>query len=105
MLGGGGNMHGKEEGVCGEGGAWKGVHGKRGVHVWWWACMAGAHVWWGSCVAGGVCGRGHAWYGVCMVGMHGRGMHGRGACMAEEMATAMDGTHPTGMHSCLTLSL
>ena len=24
----------------------------------------------------------------------------RGACAAGEMATAADGTHPTGMHSC-----
>ena len=50
---------------------------------------------------------GHAWQGV----MHGKeGMHGRacmaggcvwqGACMASEIATAADGTHPTGMHSC-----
>ena len=28
------------------------------------------------------------------------GMRGRGACMAGEMATAADGTHPTGMRSC-----
>ena len=39
----------------------------------------------------------HVWQGVCMAG----GMHGRMACMAEEMATAVDGTHPTGMHSCI----
>ena len=37
--------------------------------------------------------------------MHGRGIHGRGACLAEgacmagETATTADGTHPTGMHS------
>ena len=24
----------------------------------------------------------------------------RGACVAGETATAADGTHPTGMHSC-----
>ena len=30
-------------------------------------------------------GGGHAW---------------QGACMAGEMATAADSTHPTGMHSC-----
>ena len=29
------------------------------------------------------------------------GVHGRGACMAEEMATAVDSMHPTGIHSCL----
>ena len=28
--------------------------------------------------------------------MHGKG----GACVAEETATAADGTHPTIMHSC-----
>ena len=36
--------------------------------------------------------------------MHGQGGMcgggGKGACMAGEMATAADGTHPTGMHSC-----
>ena len=37
----------------------------------------------GACVTGG----GHAWQGR--------------ACVAGEMATAADGTHPTGMHSCL----
>ena len=26
---------------------------------------------------------------------------GGGSCLAGEMATAVDGTHPTGMHSCL----
>ena len=31
----------------------------------------------------------------------GGGMRGRGMCMAGEMATAADDTHPTGMHSCL----
>ena len=44
----------------------------------------------GACVAGG--------------GLHGRGVAGgvcgRGACTAGDMATAADGTHPTGMHSC-----
>ena len=41
--------------------------------------MAGCvwHVWWR-----------HAW---------------QGACVAGEKATAADGTHPTGMHSCLRL--
>ena len=36
-------------------------------------------------VCGGVDGRGHAWQGVCVAG---------------ETATAVGGTHPTGMHSC-----
>ena len=78
---------------------------------------------WGTCVA-----EGHAWQGVCMVGacmpggMHGRGcawqrgVHGGGICdrrhswlgvcgVAGEMATAVGGTHPTGMHSCLLLKM
>ena len=51
-----------------------GVHGRRGV------CGGDMldrwHAWqWG-----------HAWQG--------------GECVAGEMATAVDGTHPTGMHSC-----
>ena len=82
-----------------------GVHG-RGV------CMAGGHAW-----QGGMFGRGHAW----QRGMHGRGhvwqgdVHGRGCAWqggmhgregyawqeAGETTTAADGTHPTGMHSCL----
>ena len=53
----------------------------------------------GVYVAGGMCGRGHAWQGACVAG----GMHGRGACVAGETTTAADGTHPTGMHSCLYL--
>ena len=57
-------------------------------------------------MVGGMHGRG-AWQGLCMAGgMHGReGMHGRGACMAGEMATAVDSTHPTGMHSCFSIVL
>ena len=43
-------------------------------------------------MAGGVCG-GHAWQG----GVHGKG---GGASVVGEKATAADGTHPTGMHSC-----
>ena len=37
---------------------------------------------------GGMCGR-----GMCVYGRE-------GACMAGKTATAADGTHPTGMHSC-----
>ena len=48
------------------------------------------HAWQGACVAGGVHGGGHVWQGVYMVG----GMHAGGT------ATQVDGTHPTGMHSC-----
>ena len=80
----------------------------------------------GACMARRVCGRvcreaiygskpwTHQNGGVCMVeGVRGRGcmekgvymakggdMCGRGVCMAGETATAADGTHPTGMHSC-----
>ena len=39
--------------------------------------------------------------GACVAGAYvAGGMHGRGACVAGEMATAADGTHPTRMHSC-----
>ena len=67
------------------------------------ACMAREH----ACGEGAwqgiyVHGRGHAWYGTCMVG---GAWHGgeRTACIAGETATAADGTHPTGMHSCLQM--
>ena len=53
-----------------------------GEHVWG-VCLVGGHAWCGS--AGGVAG----------------GMRGRGACVAGETATAVGGTHPTGMHPCL----
>ena len=59
----------------------RGVHG-RGV------CVAGEHVWQrvGACMAGQ----------VCMV-------EGEGGCVqGGKMATEVDGTHPTGMHSCLS---
>ena len=80
--------------------------------------MVGRHVWQGACVAGAMHGRGRVWQGavhdkghVWQGGMHGRwacmagGMCGRRACMtgvcvAGEMATAVGGTHPTGIHSC-----
>ena len=62
-----------------------GVHGRG-------ACVAGGHAWWGTCMAGGMHGKGHAWWGgVCVAG---------GSCLAEEMAIAAGGTHPTEMHSC-----
>ena len=50
------------------------------------------------CVKNSVHGAGDVWQGgVC----GGGGVHGReGACVAGETATAADGTHPTGMHSC-----
>ena len=62
----------------------------------------------GGVAKGGMHGRGACLVvgGVCMA--KGRqfmvgGMCGGGACVAGEMATAADGTHPTGMHSCLLL--
>ena len=52
----------------------------------------------GVCIGRGVCMvEGCAWQGRCMVG----GVCGRGAYMPGDTATAADGTHPTGMHSCL----
>ena len=63
-----------------------GMHG-RGVAWQEGACVAGAHAW-----QGGMCGRGCAWWG------------GGGSCVAGETATAVDGTHPTGMLSCLVNS-
>ena len=102
-------MHGKS--------AWQGgMHGRE-------VCMVG-----GTCMVGGMCGRqvcmarGHAWQG----GTHGKGdfmavgghawqeghawqggrMHGKGVvCVAGETATAVDGTPPTGGHSCLHVYL
>ena len=59
-------------------------------------------------VKGGMCGEEGGMYGkegACMAkeDVHGEGGHAwqrGGACMAGDMATAADGTHPTGMHSC-----
>ena len=48
-------------------------------------------------MVGGMCGSRCVWWGD----VHGRGIHDRGTCMVGETATAADGTHPTGMHSCL----
>ena len=80
-----------------------GVHGKGGCT---WQS--------GACVAkGGVCTKGggmHGEEGVCgkwaymhdRRGMCGGGHVWQGACMTGETATAVYGTHPTGMHSCLS---
>ena len=65
----------------------------------------------GMCGIGSVhCEGGHVWQkgcarqGACMVGgMHGRGRAWQGACVAGAKATPADGTHPTGMHCCITL--
>ena len=57
---GGGGMHGR-------GRVWQG----EGWHAW-----QGGHAWQGACMA----------RVACMVGgMHGGGVHGRGACMADNM--------------------
>ena len=66
--------------MCGEGG----VHGEEGGSMVRGVCVV-RQVWQGACMAGGMYGGGHAWQGVCMAG---------------EMATAADGTSPTGLHSC-----
>ena len=70
-------MHGR--GVCMAGG----MHSKGG-HIWQKGVHGGRHAW-GHAWQGGMCGRGHAWQGVCVAG---------------EMVTAVNGMHPTGMHSC-----
>ena len=107
-------------GVCGRGAcvAWEyGVHGNGGMHgrgcARQGACMAGGMCGGGmhgrECVwQGGMHGRGYVWQqGACMAGDRcGRvcawqwGMHGRRGHAWQEMATAADSTHPTGMHSC-----
>ena len=83
-----GDVHGG--GMHDRGHAWqgRGMHGKD--------CA-----WQGTCMAGGVQkvhGRGHAWWGCTW-----QGHAWQGACMAGEMATAADGTHTTGMHSCVSM--
>ena len=82
-----------------------------GVQAWGWGMCAqegvsmpeGGHACLGDTSAQGVCGPGeHACLGACMkegVCMPG-GMHSQGVCVAGETATAVGGTHPTGMHSC-----
>ena len=71
-------------GVHGRGMHGRGVHG-RGT------CMAGGHAWQGDKHGRGHAWQGgHVWWGLCMVGVG----------VAGETATAADGTHPTGMHSC-----
>ena len=108
---------------CVWGHAWQGVC-MAGWHAWQGACMAEvcmAGDMAGGCVAGGTCMAGEcAWWGACVLGacmagdMHGRGygvgsmcggsMHCGGHAwhggVAGDMATAADGMHPTGMHSC-----
>ena len=49
-------------------------------------------------MAGAMCGRGTYMAGGAWQGS----MYGRGACVAGEMSTAAESTHPNGMHFCLT---
>ena len=94
-------------GVCMAGGVCmaRGVY-MAGGHVWWGACLAGGmhwghawqrHAWWGCAW------QGHAWQGLCVAGGPAwpRGCVWQWVCVAEETATSADGTHPTGMHSCI----
>ena len=80
--------------VCRRGHAWQGVCVTG--NMCGGACMAGGHVW-----QGGICGR-----GTCMAGgMHGGEVCVAGVCVEGETATAVDGTHPTGMHSFFLVNL
>ena len=99
----------KEGGCVMRGHVWRGGACVSGGHAWQGACMAGVCMWWGCAWQRGMCGRGACKAGgrVCMAGGHAwqGGMHGRVACVAGETATAADGTHPTGMHSCVYIHL
>ena len=77
----------------GQWGVFGDMHGRGEVHSQGCVCGRGQHG--GGGVTRGMCGGGgHVWQG---------GMHGRGAYMAGETATAVDSMHHTGMHSCLFL--
>ena len=82
--------------MCGRGHVWQGgVRGSGGGHGEQWGGSVhgrGGHAWQGGMHCRGVCMAGE----VCMAG----GVCGRGACVAGEMAIAVGGMHPTGMHSC-----
>ena len=85
----GGSMHGRGACVAGWTHAWQGGGMHDRGHAWWEVCVVGV------CMAEGAC---------MVVGMHDRGACVAGApppCMAGETTTEADGTHPTGMHSCL----
>ena len=73
-----------------------GMHSKGGMHGKW------GHAWQGACVAGGVHdGGGHVWEGTCIAWGHAQWGHAcHGGMHAGGTATQVDGTHPTGMHSC-----
>ena len=89
------------------------MHGKGGHAYQRGACMAkGGHVWQrggmhgkGNMCGKGVCDGGCAWQERRQGHMHCRGHAWQGVCKAGEMVTAADGTHPTGMHSCLKIKL
>ena len=76
------------------------------------ASMAGSMCGRGSCMAGAMHGRGYVWHGGCAEGLEGwwgcawfgmwRGGHGWGRVWKERWPL-LDGTHPTGMHSCLNI--
>ena len=56
-------------------------------------------------MAGGMCGRGmygrrHAWQGVACMG----DIHGKGACVAGEMATSADSAHPYILLECILVN-
>ena len=85
------------------GGVWSGGSGPRG-HLVWGGCLVQWAPGWGCLVRGclvlGVPGPGGAWFRGVWSG--GSGLRGEG-CLVEtppETATAADGAHPTGMHSC-----
>ena len=79
-----------QRGACIVKGVVYGIGGRHGKGGYAWQ----GHTWHGE---GVMCGQEayiageHTWLGC---------MRGQGACVAGETATAVDGTHPTGMHSC-----
>ena len=72
------------------------------------ACMAGGYVVEVCvvevCVVEVCMAGGRAWLGDAWQGVHVRGWAWWGVGMAGEIATAVGGTHPTGMHSCLKVT-
>ena len=63
------------------------------------AYMAEGHAWQGGVPGGGMHGKGYAWQGACMAG----GACMAWGCVAGKTAIAAGSTHPTGMHSCLSM--
>ena len=64
-----------------------------------WDVCGREHAWWRVAWQGVVCGRGCAWWGACVVAA----CVAEGACVAGETAIVADGTHPTGLHSCVNI--